>query len=196
MILQFESFYQKPKNIFDDGYNPTSDSYYKKLLNNPINTLSATDVRYIYGVENARYMSEVKRFDNVDDSLKDSSFDMLDFKECSNWLNSLSFPLTVYRTVWDSTDIDDICGKHHDICWTTDIDIFRNEKSKFRNATRIVRGVINNQKIINIPTTIERFLFYSGRYNEQGYGEFEINLKPNYKNSDIQDLQFIDKGNV
>lgn len=198
MKLKFklgEGFYSKDKWGYD-VYYPEKDSKFRRLSSKPLNTLTEEEVRYIYGVENARYMQLAKWYEDVEDSVSDTRFDREDFKECADWLHSLSFPLTVYRAVWDSTDLSNICGKHHDICWTTDIDIFRNERSKFRKATRIVRGIIDNPKIINVPLTISRFLHYTGRNNDQGYGEFEINLKPNYKNSDVKDLSFIDKNTI
>lgn len=172
-----------------DEYKPTDDSKYKRLIKKPLNTLTVDEVKYIYAVETARYMQQVQQFDTIEDAIEYAMwrYDDEDIQECVDWLHTFSFPLTVYRAVYDRTELNNISGKNHDICWSTNPEIYTNENSSFSRCNKIVKAEIN-QNIINVPTTIERFLTYTGKRKERGFGEFEINLKPNFKQSDLMNL--------
>ena len=175
-------------------YAPRQDSKFKRLINKPINTLSLDEIKYIYAIHWAWYMHQAKQYDNIEEILDDIGYNDNDFEICYDFLHNLQFPLKVYRAIWDSQDIEDVYGKKH-ISWTVDFDIYTNSKSKFKNCNKIISAIIDNPKIINNELTISNFMYYSVNPEYGYYGEFEITLKSNYKQSDLKDLQYVDKNN-
>ena len=195
MIKIIEDIWQgEPDSLSIRDYAPRQDSKFKRLINKPINTLSLDEIKYIYAIHWAWYMQQAKQYDSIEEILDDIRYNDNDFEICYDFLHSLQFPLKVYRAIWDSQDIEDIYGKKH-ISWTTDFTIYTNSNSKFRQCSKIVSAIIDNPKIISNELTIGNFMPYTARTGYNSYGEYEITLKSNYKQSDLKDLHYVDKNN-
>lgn len=191
-------------------YKPENDNKYKRLCKKPINILTEDEVVYIYAVRWTIYMAQTIPYQTpeeaIEDILKRKPNMKEDLTECYNFIHTLSFPLTIYRGLRvgnfksselniDTKDLI-ISGKHQSYSWTTDINIYKNPTSKFRNLTQIVACEIDSN-IIDVANTIFNFIHYSagGEYRVS-YPENEITLKNNFKQSDLHNLRFINKDEI
>ena len=192
-----------------EEYKPEADSKYKRLCRKPINTLTEDEVIYIYAVRSI-YMAQRIPYQTpeeaIEDILRRKPYMKNDLEECYEFVHQLSFPLTIYRGVRVgnfkyselNTDTNNliISGKQQSYSWTTDINIYKNPTSKFRNLTQIVACEIDSN-IIDVANTIFNFIHYSagGEYRVS-YPENEITLKDNFKQSDLHNLRFINKDDI
>lgn len=198
-----ESVYDK-----DGEYNPSQDSRYKRLLRTPINKLTRDDIKYLFTIHftrfNGGYNSNGTEHtywylgyhnNDFDTALEDSERDHgEEFDKTYEHFSKLNFPLKVYRALRDDEDAPQ--GKLS-MSWTTDINLYKNERSQFKNCTKIVEAEITADMIQN-EYTIVNYVLYSAnpsrRYNL--YPESEITLKPRYKTSSLNNLHFIDKCDI
>lgn len=181
-------------------YQPKQDSRYKRLIRKPINTLTQEEIKYIFTIHWCWYLANVRRFDYIEDALENTTerFSEEYFKECYDFLHSLSFPLKVYRAIRDSEHSDDgftISGKNASYSWSTNINIYKDTTSKFRNCTKIVSCEIDSN-VIDVANTINNFIFYTSSHHTRGYGEYEITLKQYFSQGALKNLQWIDKNNI
>lgn len=187
-------------------YQLLKDSKYLKLQKKPINTLSLDEIKYLYAINRAG--SSFVRYDSVElaikkeiDSDKENSWDSEIFDTCYDYLHSLNFPLTIYRAIRpDEINKDgsfNISGKNNSRSWSTNINIYKNKSSSFRNLNNIVSAKIDSN-VINNSATIVNYYFYTGGRNvrKQNYGEYEISLKKNFKQTDLHELQPINKDTI
>lgn len=197
-----EDFWDKSGQI----YQPLKDSKYLRLQRKPINTLSLDEIKYLYVVNRAghsfiRYGSIEKAINGEINLDRENSWDSEIFEACYDYLHSLSFPLTIYRALRpDEVNKDgsfNISGSKESRSWTTNINIYKDKLSSFRSLTNIVSAKINSN-IIDNSATIVNYYFYTGQRNvrKSNYGEYEISLKKNFKQTDLQDLHFIDKDKI
>ena len=193
-----------------EEYKPEANSKYKRLCRKPINTLTEDEVIYIYAVRWTINMAQRIPYQTpeeaIEDILKRKPYMKNDLEECYEFVHQLSFPLTIYRGVRVgnfkyselNTDTNNliISGKQQSYSWTTDINIYKNPTSKFRNLTQIVACEIDSN-IIDVANTIFNFIHYSagGEYRVS-YPENEITLKDNFKQSDLHNLRFINKDDI
>lgn len=184
-------------------YQPLRDSKYLKLQKKPINTLSLDEIKYLYAINRAgssfiRYDSIEQAIEKEIDSDRENSWDSDIFEMCYEYLHSLNFPLTIYRAIrTDEINKDgsfNISGINNSRSWSTNINIYKDKSSSFRNLSNIVSAKIDSN-IVDNSATIVNFYFYTGGRNvrKQNYGEYEISLKKNFKQTDLHDLQFVDK---
>lgn len=184
-------------------YQPLRDSKYLKLQKKPINTLSLDEIKYLYAINRAgssfiRYDSIEQAIEKEIDSDRENSWDSEIFEMCYEYLHSLNFPLTIYRAIrTDEINKDgsfNISGSNNSRSWSTNINIYKEKSSSFRNLSNIVSAKIDSN-IVDNSATIVNFYFYTGGRNvrKQNYGEYEISLKKNFKQTDLHDLQFVDK---
>ena len=184
-------------------YQPLRDSKYLKLQKKPINTLSLDEIKYLYAINRAgssfiRYDSIEQAIEKEIDSDRENSWDSEIFEMCYEYLHSLNFPLTIYRAIrTDEINKDgsfNISGINNSRSWSTNINIYKDKSSSFRNLSNIVSAKIDSN-IVDNSATIVNFYFYTGGRNvrKQNYGEYEISLKKNFKQTDLHDLQFVDK---
>lgn len=181
-------------------YQPKQDSRYKRLIRKPINTLTQEEIKYIFTIHWCWYLANVRRFDYIEDALEntDDRFSEEYFKECYDFLHSLSFPLKVYRAIRDSEHSNDeftINGKNSSYSWSTNINIYKDATSKFRNCTKIVSCEIDSN-VIDVANTINNFIFYTSSHHDRGYGEYEITLKQHFPQSALKNLHWIDKNEI
>ena len=181
-------------------YQPKQDSKYKRLIRKPINTLTQEEIKYIFTIHWCWYLANVRRFDYIEDALEntDDRFSEEYFKECYDFLHSLSFPLKVYRAIRDSEHSNDgftISGKNASYSWSTNINIYKDSTSKFRNCTKIVSCEIDSN-VIDVANTINNFIFYTSSHHDRGYGEYEITLKQHFPQSALKNLHWIDKNEI
>ena len=187
-------------------YKPPTDSKYLKLQKKPINTLSLDEIKYLYAINRAG--SSFVRYDSVEQAIqkeinsdRENSWDSEIFDACYDYLHSLNFPLTIYRAIRpDEINKDgsfNISGKNNSMSWTTNINIYKNKSSSFRNLNNIVSAKIDSN-IIDNSATIVNYYFYTGGRNvrKQSYGEYEISLKKNFKQTDLHELQSINKDTI
>jgi len=191
MIKILEKIYSTDKYGYIK-YEPKNDSKFKRLMQKPINTLTADEVAYIFAIHWMWYMQNAKQYNSVEDCLSDIRFDMSDFDECTKWLHSFDFPLTVYRALRKNENVDSVNG----LSWTVNPNIYKEINSIFRNCDKIVTAKIANPNIINNELTISNFIFYTGSkgisdYNR--YGEYEITLKKRYKTSNLTSVEIFNK---
>ena len=181
-------------------YQPKQDSRYKSLIRKPINTLTQEEIKYIFTIHRCWYLANVRRFDYIEDALEntDDRFREEYFNECYEFFHSLSFPLKVYRAVRDSEYSNDeftINGKNSSYSWSTNINIYKDATSKFRNCTKIVSCEIDSN-VIDVANTINNFIFYTSSHHNRGYGEYEITLKQHFPQSALKNLHWIDKNEI
>lgn len=189
-----------------EKYQPLKDSKYLKLQKKPINTLSLDDIKYLYVINRAsssfiRYDSIEQAIEREIDSDRENSWDSEIFEECYKYLHSLKFPLTIYRAIRTDEINEDgsfnISGSNNSRSWSTNINIYKDKLSSFKSLNNIVSAKINAD-IINNSATIVNYYFYTGSRNvrKSNYGEYEITLKKNFKQNDLQNLHFIDKDSI
>jgi hypothetical protein len=181
-------------------YQPKQDSRYKRLIRKPINTLTQEEIKYIFTIHWCWYLANVRRFDYIEDALEntDDRFREEYFNECYEFFHSLSFPLKVYRAIRDSEHSNDeftINGKNSSYSWSTNINIYKDDTSKFRNCTKIVSCEIDSN-VIDVANTINNFIFYTSSHHGRGYGEYEITLKQHFPQSALKNLHWIDKNEI
>lgn len=205
---KYTSWDGQEKSYTTTEYNPKNDSKYKRLIKKPINELTLDEVKYIFAVKECIYMQQLKPYDTPEKAVEYYSNEYgKELEECYKFIHSLSFPLTIYRGIrvgnYDSSELNNITqelkisGKQQSRSWTTDINIYKNEKSKFKNITDIVACEIDSN-IIDVPNTISNYVFYSTGKDELGrnYPENEISLKDNFKQSDLHNLRFVNKEDI
>lgn len=174
-----------------------------QLIKKPINTLTYEELEYIYVIFNCWYLSKAVSFNSYEDAYdrfityEDEEHGIRTYlRECYDFIHNLKFPLIIYRAIRKDELINkqfNINGKNHSLSWTTTLDIYNNPKSKFKNCGDIVSCKIDSD-IIDVPNTINNFIHYSASNKTKNlFGEFEISLKSNYKQSDLQDLYWTDK---
>lgn len=199
-----------PKEREYEIYKPENDNKYKRLCKKPINTLTEDEVIYIYAVRWTIYMAQIIPYQTPEEAIEDilkRKPDMKDdLKECYNFVHNLKFPLTIYRGIrvgeYKSSELNPktntliLSGKQQSRSWTTDINIYKNPTSKFRDLTKIVACEIDSNTI-DVADTIKTFIAYSagGEYRAS-YPENEITLKNNFKQSDLHNLRFINKDEI
>lgn len=203
----YENMYTE--DIWDKSgevYQPLKDSKYLKLQKKPINTLSLDEIKYLYAINRAgsgfvRYDSIEQAIEKEIDSDRENSWDSEIFEMCYGYLHSLNFPLTIYRAIRNNEINKDgsfnISGSNDSRSWTTNINIYKDKSSSFGNLSNIVSAKIDSN-IVDNSATIVNFYFYTGGRNvrKQNYGEYEISLKKNFKQTDLHELQFIDKDTI
>ena len=107
-----------------------------------------------------------------------SKYDDEDIQKIVDFVNSLSFPLKVYRGLQSygksfSVNLDKP-GRH----WTVDTKLFTSSNSIFKNATHILCGYVDEDDV-DWEHTIDTFANYSLRPAYNVYPEMEITLKKN-----------------
>ena len=185
----------------DGYYQPEKDSKYQRLLRKPINQLTYEELEYLYVIYNCWYMNQVWHFDTYEDAYKriitneeDSNIKEY-LKECYEFISKLEFPLTIYRAIRENEYKDgkfNISGKNSSRSWTTNLEIYTNDTSKFKHSGNIVSCKIDSN-IVDNANTINNFIHYTSSKHEKTFGEYEITLKSNFKQSDLQDLHWVDK---
>lgn len=150
-------------------YQPLKDSKYIRLQKKSINTLSLEKIKYLYVVNRAsssfiRYDSVEQAFEKEIDLDSENSWDNEIFEQCYKYLHSLKFPLTIYRALRpDEVNKDgtfNISGSNNFRSWTTDINIYKDKLSSFRNLNKIVSAKITPD-IIDNSATIVNYYFYT-----------------------------------
>lgn len=114
------------------------------------------------------------------------------WKEIKDFIESLNFPLTIFRglrlTSLECLNKNDL-GKY----WTIDKNIFLDKTSKFNDCNVILSGIAQKEDIDFVELT-QNYIYYS--LNNQVYPESEVTLKDNVKPIDVQILsknEFINK---
>ena len=184
----------------DGEYAPLRDSKYQRLQRKPINTLSLDEIKYLFAVNRAHYGMYTKQYNSIDELLQDmidedreNSFDLDMFEDCYNYLHSLSFPLMVYRAL---NRVEEESGKVFGRSWTTDFNIYKDKTSTFNKLDNLVAAEIDSNVIDNSATIVNYFYYTAKRKfidKDKIYGEYEISLKNNYKQSDLHNLRYVDK---
>ena len=128
-------------------------------------------------VPSAKLMLKAK-LSNIDDEEWDK---VLDF------VNSLSFPLTIYRGL-KVDNINEINLNDIGVNWTVDDTLFFAPNSAFKNSNYIIQAVITEDDV-DWAETIQNFVYYSMRPKYGMYPESEITLKKTCKLHDIRVLQ-------
>lgn len=186
------------RDYWHSQYKPLNDSKYRRLVQKPINTLTADEVKYIWAVQQAWYEQEIHQYENADEfyenyyNSRGDKFLDADFETCANWLHTLTFPLTIYRAIWESQDISDVYGGKH-ISWTIDPKLYTASNSSFRTQNKIVVCEIDNPKLIDVRNTINNFMYYTLNPSYGRYAESEITLKSTVKQSDLKGLRYISR---
>ena len=188
----------------EEIYSPRQDAKFKRLIKKPINTLTIDEIIYIFAIHQCWYMSQVYHYSDIDEAINEVKERWgNDFNECYEFLHSLSFPLTIYRAIRvgtyksseKSTDSNvlNISGKQQSFSWTTNPKIYTDNRSKFKNAVDIVACEIDST-IIDSESTIANYMYYTNSNNiDSSYGEYEVTLRNNFKQSDLHDLRIVDK---
>lgn len=185
----------------DGDYNPDKDSRYRRLLRIPINRLTADDIAYIFTIHNTKTSWGWYIDESFEDRLeRNIELHGDDFEEAAAFFGSLSFPLKVYRALRDSESVESLSGKTQSLSWTTDINIYLDDRSQFKNCDRIVEAEITPDMIQN-EWTVCNYVYYSSSGRGRGtvakyYPESEITLKPRFKTAALQNLRYIDKRNL
>jgi len=184
------------EDVYDkDGYyNPSKDYRYRKLKTMPINKLSKEDMIYLFVIHSTRFEDEfgVHWYTDIDfDDLLERIGNKYNkcFDKAYNHFSSLKFPLKVYRAITDGEDVT--IAKKWATSWTTDINLYKDENSIFKNCNKIVTAEIMPNMIQN-EYTIVNYIYYSCGESKK-YPESEISLKPNAK---LDDVQLIDKDDI
>lgn len=172
----------------DYEYSPEKDILYKKLQNKPINSLSVDDVIYLFAIHYCIYMKQLAPFETseqaVSDAIESHDEELID---CHNYISNLRFPLTIYRAVRQDELNKSVSGQS----WTTNIEIYKNDKSIFRGLSDIVACEIN-PGIIDNASTIDNYVHYTARPQYGRFGEYEITLKKNFKTNELKNLREIE----
>ena len=177
-----------------DEYEPQKDSKYKRLCQKPINALTLEEIVYLFAIHQCIYMREFQP--SLEDTLTQVEEEhMEDLEKCYDFVHSLKFPLTIYRTIREEEKDFNIGGKQRSYSWTTNINIYKNERSMFRNAVNIIAGEIE-PNIIDNANTISNFVYYTARPSYGKFGEYEITLKKDFKSSDIANLRVVNKDDI
>lgn len=184
----------------DGEYAPLRDSKYQRLQRKPINTLSLDEIKYLFAVNRAHYGMHTKQYNSIDELLqymidedRENSFDLDMFEDCYNYLHGLSFPLTVYRAL---NSVEEESGKVFGRSWTTDFNIYKDKTSTFSKLDNLVATEIDSNVVDNSATIVNYFYYTAKRKfidKNKIYGEYEISLKNNYKQSDLHNLRYVDK---
>lgn len=208
------------EDIWKDDYTyaPSQDSKYKRLQKKPINTLSVEEIKYLYVIDRLIY-SPSSRYDTIEDAYKalidddrENSWDTELFEDAHKFFSSLSFPLTIYRAlrvgntayseIGDKQDISllRIGGKLGSRSWTTNINIYKDDRSIFKNQAVIVAAEIEPSLISN-ATTIQNYINYTAKPHiipnyARRFGEYEISLKDHFKVSELHNLRFVNKNEI
>jgi hypothetical protein len=116
-----------------------------------------------------------------------------DYLEIQDFMNSLSFPITLYRGITNANRNEIRTGKQSGICWTTNIDFIKKQKhlGKFNY---VMIGDFDKSDI-DFDKTILQFLGYSlstsSHVNKYGKEpENEIIIKKNKEPKNLQLLDF------
>lgn len=210
-ILNFEEFINESvwyrDEYGDEYFDPSKDGRYKYLLKKPINKLTKNEMLYLYAIHFTKtsngYYYDYSKYENFEDYVNSFLKDRTDFEldDAFDFFSKLKFPLKLYRALRDDETIENISGKKSSLSWTTDLDIYKNDLSKFKNCTKIVEAEITPDMIQNEWTIVNYTLYSSktrlnSKENIDGYPENEITLKPRFKNLKLMNLKYIDKNNI
>lgn len=118
-----------------------------------------------------------------------------DLEECAEYINSLKFPLRVYRGLWiRSGNISDIRQDKVGIYWTVDPEFIK-RRTLFKYNYVLIGDI--SESDVNWNQTIEKFMYYSGGhskrhadYSVQKISEMEITLKNRRIPDNLQVLTF------
>ena len=185
-------------------YDPKKDSFYKHLLKKPINKLTPYEVQYVYAISWGYYMADAMQYETVDELIaavtkgKEEELD-----SCYKFVHGLSFPLRVYRAIrnnqYKNSELVDgninISGKNNSTSWTVEPAIYKDNSSLFKNANTIVTCQIE-PNVIDNAHTIRNYVHYTARPQYGMYGEYEITLKSNFKQSDLHNLEMLNKDEI
>lgn len=198
-------------------YAPKEDSKFKRLQRKPLNKLTVEEIKYLYIIDRAWYMSDFPH-ETIDDAYKafigedelsKGWYDSL-FEDAYNYFSRLSFPLTIYRAVRvggyrdseipsEESSIEELKIGGNSRSWTTSINIYKKENSKFKKLTKIVAAEISYDMVDN-AATISNYIFYTAESNVNpkyvSYGEYEITLKNRFRVSDLHNLRFVNKNEI
>lgn len=102
------------------------------------------------------------------------------------FINTLEFPLTVYRGLKNVTGDDvNLSPAGIGTSWTTDPELFDNEHSHFKDSNYILVGDVTDEQI-DWNTTIQHYILYSLKSISTRYPENEIRLHYGTTPSDLQ----------
>ena len=133
-----------------------------------VDKFSKAFLKYMPNMPSSKLMLQAK--------LKD--LDEGEWKKIVDFVNSLSFPLTVYRGLKleneDTLDVKDL-----GVNWTVDDTLFFAPNSSFKNSNYIIKGQITEDDV-DWEETIQNFVYYSLRPRYGFYPENEVTLKKNF----------------
>ena len=98
--------------------------------------------------------------------------DLLDF------INSLKFPLVIYRGL-KLSDISDFDRNDIGTNWTVDEELFFAPESAFSGSNYVIAAVVDEEQI-DWGETIQNYIYYSLRPSDGRWAESEVTLKPNF----------------
>jgi hypothetical protein len=153
--------------------SPTeSDNLNEKIVSNKdvVSTLAKRHKKYIHNVREIT-IPEAREYIL-------SRYDDEDIQKIVNFVNSLEFPLKVYRGLQaygKSFSVDlERPGRH----WTVDTKLFTSSNSRFKSVTHILCGYVDEDDV-DWGHTIDTFAHYSLRPSYGAYPEMEVTLKKN-----------------
>ena len=133
-----------------------------------VDKFSKAFLKYMPNMPSSKLMLQAK--------LKD--LDESEWKKIVDFVNSISFPLTVYRGLKleneEALDVKDL-----GVNWTVDDTLFFAPNSSFKNSNYVVKGQITEDDI-DWEETVQNFVYYSLRPQYGFYPENEVTLKKNF----------------
>ena len=173
----YDSFWDVKKiGSIEDGYDVIPVTYNKsesltedlKDKNWAVEKFSKAFLKYMPNMPSSKLMLQAK--------LKD--LDESEWKKIVDFVNSISFPLTVYRGLKleneEALDVKDL-----GVNWTVDDTLFFAPNSSFKNSNYVVKGQITEDDI-DWEETVQNFVYYSLRPRYGFYPENEVTLKKNF----------------
>lgn len=173
----YDSFWDvKKSGSIEDGYDVIPVTYNKsesltedlKDKNWAVDKFSKAFLKYMPNMPSSKLMLQAK--------LKD--LDESEWKKIVDFVNSISFPLTVYRGLKleneEALDVKDL-----GVNWTVDDTLFFAPNSSFKNSNYVVKGQITEDDI-DWEETVQNFVYYSLRPQYGFYPENEVTLKKNF----------------
>lgn len=173
----YDSFWDVKKiGSIEDGYDVIPVTYNKsesltedlKTKEWAVDKFSKAFLKYMPNMPSSKLMLQAK--------LKD--LDESEWKKIVDFVNSISFPLTVYRGLKleneEALDVKDL-----GVNWTVDDTLFFAPNSSFKNSNYVVKGQITEDDI-DWEETVQNFVYYSLRPQYGFYPENEVTLKKNF----------------
>ena len=157
---------------------PTEWGYYMQLQETPSNQLEED----LHTVDWAKeqFANTFKKYTPSDTLLQAKLKDITngEWEDLLDFVNSLEFPLVIYRGL-KLSDISDFDRNDIGVNWTVDEELFFAPESAFSGSNYVIAAVVDEEQI-DWGETIQNYIYYSLRPSDGRWAESEVTLKPNF----------------